>query len=519
MKEFSTDNKKIARNTMILYIRMLLLMVVSLYTSRIVLDALGIIDYGLYNVVGGIVIALGFLSGTLNTASSRFITVALSTRKLEVMQKTFSNILFVNVLLSFVILIGGETIGLWFLCNKIQIPLDRFNAAFWVYQMSILTVMVNIISSAYNACIIAHEKMEAFAYISLIDALGKLMIAYSLIHVMNSDRLVMYGGLILFMQLVNRFVYSIYCSRNFPETKVGFLWDKAYLTKMFKFITWASYGSFVSIGFTQGLNILLNIFFGPAVNTARAISVQVQNAIVLFTTNFQAAINPQLIKNVAIGDNLSAQKLLASSKFSFFLLCLLGIPLIIIAPTVLNLWLKEVPEYTVVFVRLMLVISIWSSIANPLRIVNQAEGNIKKFQIYEGTVLLFIVPVSFCVLKLEKLPELVFVVHLFVELLASYIRIKIVLPKIGMRVCDYCKCVYLPLTSLNIFCPFTYPNSKFFTSNNASFLSLFLGDSFFSIVLLISLLSLFLIFLVYEIGLNQNERKKIVEFIKTKIDR
>ena len=172
MKEFSTDNKKIARNTMILYIRMLLLMVVSLYTSRIVLDALGIIDYGLYNVVGGIVIALGFLSGTLNTASSRFITVALSTRKLEVMQKTFSNILFVNVLLSFVILIGGETIGLWFLCHKIQIPLDRFNAAFWVYQMSILTVMVNIISSAYNACIIAHEKMEAFAYISLIDALG-----------------------------------------------------------------------------------------------------------------------------------------------------------------------------------------------------------------------------------------------------------------------------------------------------------------------------------------------------------
>lgn len=509
MKEFSTDNKKIARNTMILYIRMLLLMVVSLYTSRIVLDALGIIDYGLYNVVGGIVIALGFLSGTLNTASSRFITVALSTRKLEVMQKTFSNILFVNVLLSFVILIGGETIGLWFLCHKIQIPLDRFNAAFWVYQMSILTVMVNIISSAYNACIIAHEKMEAFAYISLIDALGKLMIAYSLIHVMNSDRLVMYGGLILFMQLVNRFVYSIYCSRNFPETKVGFLWDKAYLTKMFKFITWASYGSFVSIGFTQGLNILLNIFFGPAVNTARAISVQVQNAIVLFTTNFQAAINPQLIKNVAIGDNLSAQKLLlASSNFSFFLLCLLGIPLIIIAPTVLNLWLKEVPEYTVVFVRLMLVISIWSSIANPLRIVNQAEGNIKKFQIYEGTVLLFIVPVSFCVLKLEKLPELVFVVHLFVELLASYIRIKIVLPKIGMRVCDYCKCVYLPLTIVFVL-------SVLF----GSFLSLFLGDSFFSIVLLISLLSLFLIFLVYEIGLNQNERKKIVEFIKTKIDR
>ena len=255
--------------------------------------------------------------------------------------------------------------------------------------------------------------------------------------------------------------------------------------------------------------ILLNIFFGPAVNTARAISVQVQNAIVLFTTNFQAAINPQLIKNVAIGDNLSAQKLLlASSKFSFFLLCLLGIPLIIIAPTVLNLWLKEVPEYTVVFVRLMLVISIWSSIANPLRIVNQAEGNIKKFQIYEGTVLLFIVPVSFCVLKLEKLPELVFVVHLFVELLASYIRIKIVLPKIGMRVCDYCKCVYLPLTIVFVL-------SVLF----GSFLSLFLGDSFFSIVLLISLLSLFLIFLVYEIGLNQNERKKIVEFIKTKIDR
>lgn len=488
---------------------MLLMMVVSLYTSRIVLDALGVVDFGLYNVVGGIVVALGFLSGTLNTASSRFITVALSKGCLDEMNKTFSNVLFVNILLAVIVLIAGETVGLWFLYNKLQVPPERFNAAFWVYQMSIVTVMINIISSAYNACIIAHEKMKAFAYFSLFDCFAKLLIAYALLHITNYDKLIIYGALLLTVQIIDRIVYGAYCTRKFNETRTKIILDRPLLTQMFKFISWASYGSFVSIGFTQGLNILINLFFGPAINAARAVSVQVQNAVISFTTNFQTAINPQLIQSVAKNDFTRARMLLkVSSKFSFFLLCLLGMPLIAVTPFILNLWLKEVPEHTVWFVRLMLVISIWSCIANPLRIVNQAEGNIRKFQLCEGTVLLMIVPVSYIVLKIYKIPELVFVVHLVIELLSSYIRIKIVLPKINMSIKDYFKSIYSPLFlifSISIFICF--------------FLLKYLnmGNDIFSALSVCILLEISMIALIFIIGLNSLERVKLVEFFKYKI--
>ncbi|MCD8291382.1 MAG: lipopolysaccharide biosynthesis protein, partial [Prevotella sp.] len=446
MSDQSPNNKRIAKNTIILYIRMLILMVVSLYTSRIVLEGLGVIDYGLYNVVGGIVVALGFLSGTLNTASSRFITVALSGRNIDEMCKVFNNVLFVNFLLAVGVLVFGETVGLWFLYEKMQIPEERFNAAFWVYQMSVITIMINIIASAYNACIIAHEKMKAFAYITLVDAFGKLLVAYLLLHIINYDKLIIYGFLLLLIQMTDRLIYGIYCKRNFIETKAKMILDKSLLKNMFKFISWSAYGSFVVMGFTQGLNILLNIFFNPAVNAARGISVQVQHAVVLFVTNFQTAINPQLTISTARGElNTARNLLLASSKFSFFLLCMLVLPIISETPFILNIWLKQVPEYTVSFVQIMLTISLWQSLANPLRIINQAEGNIKKFQIYECTTLLLIVPISYILLKKWEIPILVFCVHLTIELIAQYIRIRIVLPKIGMSMCSYFKKVYARL--------------------------------------------------------------------------
>lgn len=506
MPQIYYNNKRIAKNTFILYVRMLVLMVVSLYTSRIVLDALGVVDYGLYNVVGGIVVALGFLTGTLNTVSSRFITVALGNGDIKEQKKTFCNVLLISICLAICIFIIGETIGLWFLYVKMQIPQERFTAALWVYQMSIVTVMVNIVSSAYNACIIAHEKMKAFAYITLIDAFGKLMIAEILLEIENYDKLIVYGASLLLIQLVNRFIYSIYCNLNFPETKTKLKLDKPILIKMFQFISWASYGSFVSMGFTQGLNILLNIFFGPTVNAARAISVQVQNAVVLFTTNFQTAVNPQLIKNVATRDFYTVQKLLLlSSKFSFFLLCILGIPIIIITPFILELWLKDVPVNTVTFVRLMLVISIWSSIANPLRVINQAEGNIKKFQICEGTMLLLIVPISYCVMKLAPKPEYVFIIHLIIELLANYIRICIVLPKIAMKVAYYIKKIYVPLAII-------------FTSSLllGFILKEFMNNNICGMILLIIAIEIYLVFMIYIVGLESTERNALIKLIKRK---
>lgn len=507
----STGNKRIAINTFFLYFRMLLLMAISLYTSRIVLDALGVVDYGLYNVVGGVVVALGFLTGTLNTTSSRFITVALSHGHQGEVGKTFGNVLTVSLLLAIIVFITGETAGLWFLYNKMQIPEERLYAAFWVYQMSIVTVMVNIVSTAYNACIIAHEKMKAFAYLSLIDGLGKLLVAFVLANITRYDKLIVYGFLLLLLQILNRIIYTVYCARHFPETRSKLRIDKPIFGNMFKFISWASYGSFVSIGFTQGVNILLNLFFGPAVNAARAVSVQVQNAIVSFTTNFQMAINPQLIQSVSTDDFVKAKDLLKiSSKISFFLLCMIGIPLINITPFVLNLWLKDVPEHTVWFVRLMIIIRIFGSIANPLRVINQANGNIRKFQLYEGTVLLTIVPLSYVVLSFHGIPELVFIVHLVMELLSGFIRIKIVLPQIRMSISEYLKSIYLPLSTV-----------LFFSLLVCVFLILFIQMR--NNILLCITTEICVLLSVIFIGLSREERTSLVgilgKFIAKKFNR
>lgn len=444
------EGKRIAKNTGLLYFRMLLLMTVSLYTSRVLLSVLGVVDYGLYNVVGGIVVMIGFLQGTMGTASSRFVTVAMSSDNKEYMRKVFTNLLLINALLALIVVVLAETIGLWFLIEKMTIPEDRMNASLWVYQFSILAMALNIVSVPYYASIVAHERMAAFAYISLFDAFAKLLIVY-LIAISPFDRLIFYAFLILVVQTVDITIYNVYCIRKFSETRVSFEYDKSLVKEIFTFISWASYGSFVSVGFTQGLNIILNLFFGPAVNAARGVSVQVQNAVVNFTTNFQMAINPQLMKSTAQANYKDAQQLLiVSSKFSFFLLCALGLPIIIEAPFVLSLWLKEVPEYSVSFCRIVLVISVWSSLANPLRIVNQAEGNIKKFQQCECTLLLLIMPLSYMALKQWSIPILVYVVHLVIELAAQFVRIVLVIPKIKMPFRSYMLQVYLRLVPVFI---------------------------------------------------------------------
>lgn len=443
------DGSGIAKNSLILYGRMLVLLFLSLYTSRIVLSALGAVDYGLYNVVGGVVITIGFLTGTLNTASARYITVALGKGDEKEIRTTFSNILAVNIMLALAVIVISETIGLWFLCEKMTIPEERVTAAIWVYQLSIVTVAINIISIPYNACIIAHERMKAFAYITIVDGVGKLVVAFLLIYSASVDRLVLYAVLIFLIQITDRCIYGIYCSKNFKETRGKLVLDKKMLRGMAGFISWAAYGSLVSVGFTQGLNILLNLFFGPAVNAARAVSVQVQNVAQMFTTNFQTAINPRIIKSVAVSDFQETRDLLqVSSKMSFSLLSVISVPLVFAAPFLLNLWLGKAPEHTVAFVRLMLVTSIMSSIANPLRIINQAEGNIKKFQICECSVLLTIVPLSYIALKVSPIPELVFCIHLVIEIIAHFVRVRIVVPKIKMRVADYFKAIYVPLVGV-----------------------------------------------------------------------
>lgn len=496
MTDSSSNNKRIAKNTLILYVRMLVLMATSLYTSRVILDALGVEDYGIYNVVGGVVTFLGFLNGTLSTASSRYITVALGKGDALRCKQVFASVLQVNILLCVFVVLASETVGLWFLVNKMQIPEGRMNAALWVYQFSVATVILNIISVPYNASIIAHERMKAFAYISLFDAFAKLGIAILLTTSWSADKLIVYALFLFLIQLVDRIIYGQYCVRKFQETRYSPYYDRTLLKEMLGFVSWSAYGSFVSVGFTHGLNILLNLFFGPAVNAARAVSVQVQSNVNNFVQNFQTAINPQLTKSVAVGSfEKSRELLLASTRFSFYLLCILGLPIICEADYILHLWLKEVPPHTVFFVQLMLTISIWQSLAYALRTVNQAEGNIKKFQLYECSLLLFIVPVAYVCLKMGYSPESVFVVHLVIELMANLVRIKIVLPKIGMSLSDYFKKVYykvLPIFLLPL--AIVYPLHEQYESGLLRFLC--------SIVIV----ELMVLVMVYSVGINTKEK-------------
>lgn len=448
------NGKRIAKNTLLLYFRMLFIMLVSLFTSRIVLNTLGIEDYGIYNVVGGIISLLGFMTSSLSGASTRYIVYALGEGDTEKMARTFGNIVVIHLILAVFIFIVGETVGLWFVCNKLQIPEGRETAAIWVYQFSVLTAIIGVISVPYNAAIVAHERMSAFAYISIIDVVLKLLIVYLLL-VVSFDKLVMYAALLCTVQLLDRMLYGIYCRRHFPETVTRLVIDKRQFKDIFIFAGWTMNGTLAVMGCNQGLNILLNLFFGPVVNAARGIAGQVQSVAAQFCANFQMAINPQLTKKYAQRDYTQMHELIiVSSKYSFFLMFFICMPLMFEAEQVLEWWLGIVPEHTVNFLRIVICISLLGTLSNPIGISVHATGNLKKFQLIEGTMLLLIVPVSYILLKFYHVsPEGVLIVHFCVELVTQFVRIKIVLPMVRMNISEYLKKVILPILRVVILVP------------------------------------------------------------------
>lgn len=470
----SENNKRIAKNTLLLYVRMLFMMLVSLYTSRVVLNTLGVVDFGIYNVVGGVIAMLGFLTGSLGAASSRYITYDLGIGDMAIMKRTLGNIKSIHYILAGVILLIGETVGLWFVVTKLQIPAERATAAFWVYQFSILSSMLAVISVPYNATIIAHEKMSAFAYISIVDAVLKLLIVYLLV-VIPYDKLIIYAVLLFVIQSFDQIVYIVYCSKHFEETRSRCCYDKKQFKEIFAFAGWTMNGNLAVMGYTQGLNILLNMFFGPAVNAARGIAVQVQSVCQMFCVNFQMALNPQLTKSYAKGDITSMHSLLIkSSKFSFYILYVIAVPLMFEAHTVLKLWLGIVPEHTVSFLRLILIVGLLYTLSNPIIVSVHATGKLKKFQIIEGTMLLMIVPIAYLLLKVFGItPEIVFVVHIIVEICTQYARVRIVLPMIQMKLRIYLREVILPIIMVVIISPiFPYLLYKNIDQSIASFFAI-----------------------------------------------
>lgn len=450
----TSANKRIAKNTLLLYIRMFFMLLINLYTSRVVLSTLGIVDYGINNVVGGVITMLGFLTSSLSAASSRYITYDLGKGDMAALKKTFGNILSIHFILAAIVLVLGETLGLWFMSTQLQIPPEREIAAMWVYQFSIFSFILAIISVPYNATIIAHEKMSAFAYISIVDAILKLLIVYLLV-IIPYDKLIIYAILYFCIQAFDRIVYGVYCSQHFAETHTRLRYDGKLFREIFAFAGWTMNGNLAVIGYTQGLNILLNIFFGPAVNAARGIAVQVQGVCQQFCSNFQMALNPQLTKNYAQGDLDNMHRLLVkSSKFSFYILFFIVLPLMFKAEFVLRLWLSIVPEHTVSFLRLILIVGLLYTLSNPIIVSVHATGKLKKFQLIEGTILLTIVPIAYLLLKFFGIrPEYVFVVHIAAELCTQYARLRIVLPMISMKLRDYYRFVIKPILLVVILSP------------------------------------------------------------------
>lgn len=447
MSDTSANNKRIAKNTLMLYIRMLFTMVVSLFTSRVVLQTLGVEDYGIQNVVGGVITMFTFINGGMVSSTQRYLNFEIAKGNAERLRSVFNTALQIHALIALVIIILGETVGLWFLLEKLVIPEERMTAAMWVYQCSIIACAVNILSVPYNADIIAHEKMSAFAYISILDVTLKLVIVYLLV-VSPIDKLIAYAIMTLLVQLLIRYVYTRYCNKHFQESFVEWKLNKPLFKEMLSFAGWSFWGNLAAILYTQGLNMMLNIFFGPVVNAARGIAVQVQSAVHQFVSGFQTALNPQITKNYASGDLEQMHSLMfRSARFSFLLLFFISLPVLMETEFLLTIWLKTVPENAVIFTQLMICISLIFTTANPCAIANQATGKVKVYQVVEGSILLTILPISYMVLKQDFPAYSVFIVHLCVEFMAQFTRMYMLRKLINLPLRQYFRNIYMPIVT------------------------------------------------------------------------
>lgn len=496
MANTSANNKRIAKNTLLLYFRMLFMMAVSLYTSRVVLNALGIEDFGIYNVVGGVVAMFSMLSGSLSAAITRFITYELGTGNQENLKKIFSSAVTIQIGLAILIILLAEMVGVWFLNVKMNIPEARMIAANWVFQFSVLTFAINLISVPYNASIIAHERMSAFAYISILEAIGKLAIAF-LIIVSPMDRLVFYAILMCAVALIVRFAYGVYCKKHFRECTYHFIFDKNLLKRMFGFAGWNSIGVISNVLRDQGGNVVINLFCGPAVNAARGIAFQVNTAINGFVTNFMTALNPQITKSYATGDHKYMMILIfQGARLSYYMLLLLSLPVLINTHYILEIWLKIVPEHTVLFVQLILVFAMSESISQPLITAMLATGKIRNYQLVVGGLQIINLPVSYILLRMGMFPEVVIVVAIIMSQCCLTARLLILQGMIGLPVRVYLKKVYMNILSVTVIAsifPFLLASK--------------MEESFFNFIVLSLIAIICTGITIYYIGCNKAERQ------------
>lgn len=420
-QDISANSTRVARNTVLLYFRMILLMLIGLFTARIVLKALGSDDYGVYGVVGGIVTMFTVVTASLSQAISRYITYELGKGDPSKLRRIFATSVVVQLIFCAVILVLTETLGLWWLNCRMDIPAGRLGAANWVLQCSMGVLMVNLLSVPFNATIIAHEKMGAFAYISILEAVLKLSVALML-SICGSDKLILYAILMLAVAAIVRFAYGAYCHRHFNESRGGLVFDRKLVREMTSFAGWNCLGSGAYVINTQGVNQMVNVFFGVGANAARLVTSQVENIVKQFVSNFLTALNPQITKSYAAGDNAYCHELVCKgSKFSFLVMLFFTLPLMYEAPVLLDIWLDgNTPEQSSTFVRLMLLGLMADMVCNPLLTLIQATGNVKRYYIATSltAILVFVVSwVAFAMGAGAEFPYVAFAaVYLIVDL-------------------------------------------------------------------------------------------------------
>ena len=506
----TSDNKTIAKNTVFLYIRTLVTIIISLYTSRVILQVLGIDDYGIYQAVGGIVGVLSFLNSALSGGTSRFLTYEIGTGNKEKLRNTFSTTLTVHIILAGLIVLLGETLGLWYFNNKMVIPDERFNAAAWVFHLSMITAIISIVSVPYNSAIIAHEKMKVFAYVGIVDAVSRLAIVY-LLTIGSIDKLVLYAILLLLIQIGIFLFYAIYCRKSFEESKYQFLFiDKKLFKEIFSFSGWGLVaGSAIALN-TQGILLLLNYFFAPAVVTARAVSLQVHSAAVLFVTNFRTAANPQIVKQLAAGDvEGSHNLLLQSTRFSYYLMLVLCLPICLLAAPILNLWLSEVPIYTVQFLQLVIIQSLFEVFDTSFYTALYAKGRIKENALISPMISLLSFPVVFVLFKMGASPLALSWASIVVFALAGCL----IKPLLIVKYADYSWKEILPTMYVCLLVTLVAAPAPV-----AAYCILDVENNLFhaAIVLFLSLVSVAAT--VWFIGLTRDMKQILLSFIRTKVE-
>jgi O-antigen/teichoic acid export membrane protein len=438
------NTERIAKNTLMLYFRQILIMLVSLYTVRVVLNTLGAEDYGIYNVAAGVVTMFGFLSNSMATATQRYLSFELGQGDFEQLKKVFNLSITIYVLIGIMILFLAETFGLWFVNHKLVIPENRMAAARWIYQFAILSFMFTMITAPYMASVIAHENMQVYAYVSIVEVFLKLVIVYCL-RLFPVDKLMLYGVLMFAVTFINTGIYRFICTKKYDECRFRFYWNYALFKELTSYVGWNLFGTVSWMVKNQGINILLNIFFGPIVNAARAVAMQVSTAVNNFAQNFITAVRPQIVKSYASGNKEQMLRLVfLTTRAAFFLLLFFIVPLQLELALVLKLWLKDVPEYVVAFTRILLINTFIDSMGSPLASALHATGKVKSFQVISGIIFIGNLPVSLVVLLLGFSAVSVQVIGVILSVIVFLVRLFVLARQIQFSIWYYIKSTLIP---------------------------------------------------------------------------